>query len=126
MRPKLDEPMLSEPGTSRFSRLNRFENAIPKRRRAGGTIGKLLPTVIEKVRVPGPISVPTAQVPNRPMLLAGCVKAVRSKYASAVGSSMLPPFAPVQSGRCADVKPRVLAPVPDGSPLLNEGVRNVP
>src|SRR5262245_34222687 len=123
MRPKLDEAMLSVPGTSRFSRLKRFENAISKRSRDGGTNGKRLPTVIEKLRVPGPISVPTAQVPNRPTLLAGCVNAVRSKYASAVGLSMLPVLAPVQSGRCVEVKPRVLAPVPDGSPLLNDGVR---
>src|SRR5262245_10733182 len=116
--------MFSVPGTSRFSALNRFENATSTRTFDGDARATLFPIVIEKTRVPGPMSVPTEQLPNRPMLFAGRMKGARSKYTSAVGSLRLP--SPAQSGRCDEVKPRTVAPVPDGSALPKNGVRNGP
>src|SRR5262245_59696288 len=88
-------------GTSRFSVLNRFENAISNRRRDGDPTRNDLPTVIEKSAVPGPINSPTAHVPNRPMLAAGRTNALFVNHASAVGPPTLP--SPTQSGRWVDV-----------------------
>ena len=58
------------------------------------------------------------------MLSAGRTNALTSKYASAVGLARFP--SPTASGRCVAVNPRTVVPVPDGSPLLKEGVRNGP
>src|SRR5262249_37871610 len=124
MRPKLLDVIVSDAGVSRFSALNRFEKATSNRNADGAAIGTLFPMVIEKTPVPGPISVPTLQLPNRPMLLPGRTNALRSKSGSAVGFERLP--SPTQSGRCVAVNPRTVAPVPDGSALLNDGVRNGP
>src|SRR5262245_325755 len=123
MRPNALDVMLVL-GMSRFSVLNRFENAISNRSRDGEERLKLLPTVCEKTFVPGPTSSPTAQLPNRPMFDAGRTKTLLVNQASTVGFDTLP--SPVQSGRCDAVKPRTVDPVPDGSALLKNGVRNVP
>src|SRR5262245_52495801 len=123
MRPKLLEVIVVF-GTSRFCVLNRFENATSKRSRDGAVTVKFFPSVSEKTDVPGPLSSPTAQLPNRPMLFAGRTNALASNHAVMVGSALLP--SPTQSGRCVPVKPRTVAPVPDGSALLNCGVRNGP
>src|SRR5262249_20612301 len=124
MRRKLLDVIASVDGVSRFSMLNRFEKATSNRSLDAATTGKLLPSVIDTTLVPGPCRMPTEQLPNRPMLFAGRTNALRSKYASAVGFARLP--SPTQSGRCVAVKPRTVAPVPDGSALLNDGVRNGP
>src|SRR5215475_2892349 len=79
---------------------------------------------MEKTTVGGPIKSPTAHVPNRPMLAAGRTNALLVNQASAVGLPTLP--SPMQSGRWVAVNPRTVVPVPDGSPLLNDGVRNGP
>src|SRR5262245_5411611 len=79
---------------------------------------------MEKTVVGGPIKSPTAHVPNRPMLAAGLTNALFVNQASAVGLATFP--SPTQSGRCDAVKPRTVVPVPDGSALLKDGVRNAP
>src|SRR5262245_8109795 len=111
-------------GMSKFSVLNRLENAISKRRCDGAVTAKLLPSVIENPLVPGPTSTPTRQSPKRPMFDVGLANALLTNHASTVGLDTLP--LPTQSGRCDAVNPRVVVPVPDGSALLKKGVRNVP
>src|SRR5262245_11813763 len=111
-------------GMSRFSVLNRFETAISDRSVDGEAAGTLLPIVIENTFVPGPTSPPTPQFPKRPMFDAGRTNAVLVNHASTVGLATLP--SPAQSGRCVAVNPRTVVPVPDGSALLKNGVRNVP
>src|SRR5262249_7625276 len=104
--------------------LNRFENAISNRSRDGDATWNDLPTVIENTAVPGPINSPTAQVPNRPMLAAGRTNALLVNQASAGGGSTV--AVSLQFGPRGAVDPRTVVPVPDGSALLNEGVRNGP
>src|SRR5262249_42528806 len=115
MRPKLPGVMFVF-GMSRFSTLNRFENAISNRSREGGATVKLLPIVIENTFVPGPTSVPTAQLPKRPMFDAGRTKAALVNHASTVGLDRL--ASPTQSGRCVAVQPRTVEPGPVGTALV--------
>ena len=55
-------------GFARFTWLKRLAYWASKRRFARSVKGKFLPSVPAKVTVPGPTSVPTGQLPKRPML----------------------------------------------------------
>jgi hypothetical protein len=109
---------------SRFSRLKRFENAISNRTRDVPAIVTDLPSVIEKTRVPGPTRKPTGALPKRPMLSAGRANAFAIEVG--VGGRIVDVAVADAIRRCVAVKPRTVAPVPDGSPLAKDGVRNGP
>ena len=114
-------------GTPLFRMLKRLANCASYRNATRSVSAKLFPADIENVAVPGPSKMPEPQVPNRPMLLAGIVKAAGLKYCAVVGLLSYPVWPATQSGRNCDTE-RWLGFVPEGSdtPLLKYGVSHGP
>src|ERR1035441_9357772 len=129
-------------GSARFTWLNRFVNEASILNLARSLMEKALPRAVFRFTVPGPVTMPMPELPQRPMgarslaglspIVQGCpmlqlevpgqVNAAGLNHWAAVGFETDP--LPMRSGCCG--RPIRPEPVPEGSPLLKEGLSNGP